>query len=502
MSTSQPAAGGAPIAINTSKPKTIGVLNIIFGILMILAGAGLLSQAGSQEAAAPMLAIMQQQQQQAAERNREAMLAEMDAQIEAAETEEEKSELRLQKEMVLERSPQAAALDIAQMSQVNSDPRMKWYGFIDGATGVLLNVMLVVSGIGLLRFWPSGRALAVWTLALKLVRLVLVYGYAGIVIAPLMGEAQGKAVEQMMSAQGTAGPGGPPPGMFAMIYGVMYTVMAIAMVLFGSIYPAIALWILSRQPVKAAFEPAVAEEVRPFAVSLSRLFGVFNVALGILLVLSSLMTAASGLLLPAVGSMTKTLTQAVDQDIRKSNEKRIESLQEQIRDADDEAEKVRLRKLIVSVRTMPPVMPEFGGMFEMYRDRSFIIHTLISAGVGLVLNTLLAVSGFGLLKRRRWGRKLALFVAAAGLLTSAALLVASLLVVTPAMVAKMNEMIATVNAAAPAGSPPLPPGDFSSMYWMAAGMFLVGAIYPVLTLWGLNRPEVKAECQSAAQPTA
>lgn len=499
MSNATPA--GAPIAINTSKPKTIGVLNIIFGILMIAAGAGLLSQAGSQEAAAPMLAIMQHQQQQAAQRDRDAMLAEMDAQIEAAETEEEKAELRLQKEMVQERSPQAMVLDMAQMSQASSDPRMIWYGFIDGLSGIILNVMLMVSGVGLLRFWPSARALAVWTLALKLVRLVLVYGYAAVVVAPLMAEAQGKVAEQMLSAQG-AGAGGPPPGFFAVFYGVMYTVMAIGMVLLGSIYPAIALWILSRKPVKAAFEPAVAEEVRPFAVSLSRLFGALNVALGILLVLFSLVTAATGLVLPAIGSMTTTLSQSLDQNIRGANEKRIESLQEQIRDADDDAEKNRLRELIVSVRTMPPIMPEFGGMFEIYRDRSFVIHTLISAGVGFVLNTLLAISGFGLLKRRGWARKLALFVAAVGLVSSAALLAASLLVVTPAMVAKMNEMVATANATAAPGSPPLPPGNFNSMYWMAAGMFLVGAIYPVLTLWGLNRPEAKAECVTTAAPKA
>jgi hypothetical protein len=114
--------------------------------------------------------------------------------------------------------------------------------------------MLIVSGIGLLNLRSWSRGLAIWTLWLKIGRLLLVYGYFAIVVGPFMAEAQGKAVEKMMtSVQGAGGGGGPNPGdVMKMTYGVMYSGFGIAMIVFGSIYPAIALWLLSRPGVKAA----------------------------------------------------------------------------------------------------------------------------------------------------------------------------------------------------------------------------------------------------------
>ena len=49
------------------------------------------------------------------------------------------------------------------------------------------------------------------------------------------------------------GPGGPPMGQFGIMYTVMYTAQAVFMVVLGSIYPVICLWLLNKRSAKAVF---------------------------------------------------------------------------------------------------------------------------------------------------------------------------------------------------------------------------------------------------------
>jgi len=92
---------------------------------------------------------------------------------------------------------------------------------------------------------------------LKIVRLVAVYGFLAIFVVPAfsqkMGEAVGKVAENANAGQG----GGPVmPKNFgetiSTVYGIAFSSFAVAMILFGAIYPIIMLCVLTRPGVKAA----------------------------------------------------------------------------------------------------------------------------------------------------------------------------------------------------------------------------------------------------------
>jgi hypothetical protein len=87
---------------------------------------------------------------------------------------------------------------------------------------------------------------------IKIVRLIVLQAFSVFVIVPTMTKQMSEAMEQMMS-QMPPGPGGAPPPMgaeFATVYGTLMTISAVCMVVFGSIYPIIVLWVLSRPEAK------------------------------------------------------------------------------------------------------------------------------------------------------------------------------------------------------------------------------------------------------------
>jgi hypothetical protein len=254
--TPQIPVSSAPVLVNTSTPKTVGVLNIVFGALLILCGLCSMASMLQQAAMGPMMEGIQEQQQETMRQVHQAQLDELDAQIAAAESDEERAELQAQRDMLAQRDPAGMMPNMGELYSVNANPLVIGYSIADGVSGLLLNGMLIASGIGLLNLRSWSRTLALWTLGLKIARLVLVYGFMAIVVGPYMAEAQGKAFDQMLSSMPAGGGGGPPPqgigDAMTIGYGIMYTGLAIAMIVFGSIYPAIALWLLSRPGVKAA----------------------------------------------------------------------------------------------------------------------------------------------------------------------------------------------------------------------------------------------------------
>jgi hypothetical protein len=102
------------------------------------------------------------------------------------------------------------------------------------------------------------RRLGVWVAALKILRLVAVYGFALIFVIPVFSQKMGEMMEQMTAQmqQKAQQPGGAPmPDMaqtLATFYGIAMSSGALSMILFGAIYPAIMLWVLTRPKVKLA----------------------------------------------------------------------------------------------------------------------------------------------------------------------------------------------------------------------------------------------------------
>src|SRR5262245_14325049 len=242
---------------NPSAARTIGVLNIVFGSLLLLCVICSGLNLAMQSAMGPMFAGQQQQMQQAIEQEWKAKVNELEAQEKAAKDEKEKQELRA-RQQALRAQPQPKMPDFTKLT---GDQHFLGYTIADVATGIILNVLLLISGIGLVRLKEWGRKMANWTAALKIVRLVALNSYFALVVVPVFVHGFTSIFQEMFEEMGKAGPPGQRmPGQAELtqmgtMIGVMMTVYAVALVIFGVIYPIVVLCVLTRPRVKAACKP-------------------------------------------------------------------------------------------------------------------------------------------------------------------------------------------------------------------------------------------------------
>jgi len=135
-----------------------------------------------------------------------------------------------------------------------------WY-WVEILTGLAVNVVLLISGIGLLKYKGWARSLGIWTALFKILRLGLLYGFFIIVVVPPFSKAVGEAVGQMMVQQqqimgGKGAPAMADPQMFTKIYAIMYSFMGVGMIAIGSIFPGIMLYFLTRPRIQSACDPS------------------------------------------------------------------------------------------------------------------------------------------------------------------------------------------------------------------------------------------------------
>lgn len=238
---------------NTKAPKTIGTLNIVFGSLMFLCGLCSSLNLMTQATMGPMMAAQQQQMQQALQAERKQELQELRRREEASNDENEKAELRAQQQALARPMPK-----MPDMSKVFQDANFLIYGIADAVTGLLLNILLVISGIGLCGLKEWGRALALWVAALKIVRLIAVYGFLALVVVPIVVRQFTAMFQEMFEEMAKAGPPGQRMpaqaelNQLGTIMGATMTIFAVGMIVLGVIYPIIVLIVLTRPRVKAA----------------------------------------------------------------------------------------------------------------------------------------------------------------------------------------------------------------------------------------------------------
>ena len=85
---------------NTTTPRVIGTLNIIFAVGLLLCGACYGLQVILQSAMAPLMAANQQQMQATLEAQRQAQLQQLREQEKAAKTDKEKAELQAEQQVL------------------------------------------------------------------------------------------------------------------------------------------------------------------------------------------------------------------------------------------------------------------------------------------------------------------------------------------------------------------------------------------------------------------
>jgi hypothetical protein len=135
------------------------------------------------------------------------------------------------------------------------DPWLDGWMAVDVGTAFVLNAALLVSGFGLMRLAPWGRKLALWTCSLKIARLLVLSAVYMIWLTPVIARKTAEAA--IAEGEGVSGPGGqvasPTLRETTQFFGVLYMAFDLGYAVFGPIYPAIVLWVLTRPGVRAAF---------------------------------------------------------------------------------------------------------------------------------------------------------------------------------------------------------------------------------------------------------
>ena len=131
-------------------PKTLGILNVIFAVLLILLGLCV----GGITLLAPAIQQFGQrtmaQQKNQAEAQKASDLKVLDDRAKAATTDEEKATIAKERDAVAGR-PLPVMPDMQTGTEILTDPRVMGFTVAQIVTGLLLHILLLVSGIGLIR---------------------------------------------------------------------------------------------------------------------------------------------------------------------------------------------------------------------------------------------------------------------------------------------------------------------------------------------------------------
>jgi hypothetical protein len=242
---------------NPQIPRSFGLMNIIFGSLLLLVGAG----TAVWYFLAPTLTRQIQSELKKGEETRKAQhdakLAELKRREAAAKTEEEKQEV--QDELTLlekDLEPDIPNMDDLFGMNMLTDIRIVSYTVGELATGILLNVLMIISGAGLMAMAEWARRLAIWVAGLKILRWVAMSVVTMVLILPITLEKTQRMFQQQVVVQSKTQTGGKP---VLIATAQMTRMMAIASAVFiifeavvASVYPALSLWFLTRPPTRAA----------------------------------------------------------------------------------------------------------------------------------------------------------------------------------------------------------------------------------------------------------
>lgn len=251
---------GKWVVPNPQIPRTFGMMNIVFGILMFLVGAGYMAITIVAPTFQKQMVAQFEEQQSKSKAERVAKVAELKAKEEAAKTKEEKDALKDERETLeLNAEPDLSGMNELMGWNVFSDIRLAIYSFSEMITGMILNVLMVISGVGLLGLAEWGRRLAISVAWLKIIRWIAMIVVALVLIVPITAQKTQKMYDSMQQAQARAqanagGRGGATMPMLniAVFTSIAGAVTMIFSALIASIYPALSIWFLTRPPVRAA----------------------------------------------------------------------------------------------------------------------------------------------------------------------------------------------------------------------------------------------------------
>jgi len=245
---------GKWVVPNPQVPRTFGIMNIVFGILMFLVGTYTIVMLFVGPNIQKAMFARMTEQQATKKAQRDVKIAELKKKEESAKTKEEKESIAEERD-ALEKNvePDVSAI-MNEAVKISTDKRITAYTYTESITGMLLNVLMVISGVGLLRLAEWGRRLALTVAWLKILRWAAIMMVTLVVIVPITTERMQKVFETI-EAQAKAKSGGANPFPMAsltQVTAIASAVTSVASALLASIYPALSLWFLTRPATRAS----------------------------------------------------------------------------------------------------------------------------------------------------------------------------------------------------------------------------------------------------------
>jgi hypothetical protein len=241
---------------NYRTPRLVGILNIVFAANILAYVLVMAVVAAFMPLTGRAVTEIQKKIEAQGKRSRKAEMDVALQKLKAAKTEQEKIQAEARR-LEIESRPKAIMPGMVDFNKfVYSDPIVISWFWTELVSSLILNVVMLVAGVGLFYYRSWGRTAGIWNAALKIVRLVLIYGIAVIAIVPLLSRNLATMAAEMIVAQqqalGKAGGPAQPAEFLAKVYMVMYSIMAVGMMVAGSIYPAVSIWFLTRPSTRAA----------------------------------------------------------------------------------------------------------------------------------------------------------------------------------------------------------------------------------------------------------
>jgi hypothetical protein len=247
---------GKWVVPNPQVPRSFGLMNIIFGSLLLLLALG----HGFWYLYTPTFTRQMQERvikvEADAKAERDERIADLKKQEADAKTKEEKESLKNERASI-EKKTGISALPFSNLSSMNvmSDKRVATYYAVEVSTAVILNVLMIVSGAGLLGLAEWARRMAIVVAQLKILRWIVMTVALMVFVLPITMEMMEKAMvaaEAQIKEQG-AGAAMPLPMSEFIRFGMIFTaVWQVFCAIVACVYPALLWWYLSRPPTRAA----------------------------------------------------------------------------------------------------------------------------------------------------------------------------------------------------------------------------------------------------------
>jgi hypothetical protein len=247
---------GKWVVPNPQLPRSFGLMNIIFGSLLLLLALG----HGFWYLYTPTFTRQMQETakkvQSDAKAEQDERIAALKEQEAAAKTQEEKDALKDERASI-EKKTVVNIMPFGDLSSMNvmSDKRVAAYYAIEVVAAVILNVLMIVSGAGLLGLAEWARRMAIVIAQLKIVRWIAMTVALMVIVLPVTMEMTEKAMaaaEAQIKAQGS-GAAMPLPMSQLIRFGMIFTaVWQVFCAIVACVYPALLWWYLSRPPARAA----------------------------------------------------------------------------------------------------------------------------------------------------------------------------------------------------------------------------------------------------------